>query len=359
MLLLAAAVAVASAQSLSPAEAAAIGKRAIAMLGEYAQDGDAEARALVAAAWGRIGNQAAEPFVRKALKDKNVIVRIEAATSLHMLGDDNAAGLALEKIIVKVSTPSAGATPQQQLRQVAREQARAKAIARLSEFGGEDAATLFESTVQDRSSIVRDATNLALARMGLDEFGKPYLDAAKDEDAGVRAAAARSLGEIGRPEYLAAVRRLAKDDSVDVRLEAVEALSHFSGAEAAAPLMAALRDQDARVRAKALAGLAKIPDPLTTPALREALKTAKTPEASLRAAAGLAVRGQTVDLGVAERTLRAKDPDLKMLALEVLAAAPGDEATLLLKRVMDEETDTRLKLTAAAALVKKLQRRGA
>src|SRR5687767_5028548 len=137
MWLLAAAVGLAS-PSLAPGEASALGKRAVALLTEYSRDGDAEARASAAAAWGQIGNAAALPLLRKSLKDKNVIVRIEAATSLQRLGEPTRAGLALEAVILKGSA-AAGSRPEEEMRRVARDKARALATARLSEFGGEDA----------------------------------------------------------------------------------------------------------------------------------------------------------------------------------------------------------------------------
>jgi HEAT repeat protein len=357
MWLLAAAV-TGAAPSLSPGEAAALGKRAVALISEYSQMDDADARALAASAWGQIGNKAALPVLRKALKDKNVIVRIEAATSLQKLGESQRAGLALEALILKA--PAQGdATPEDEMRRVARDKARAKAISRLSEFGGEDAVALFEKTLEDPSQIVREATSIALARMGLEEFAAPFVQALRDEDAGLRAQAARSLGEIGRLEYLPAVKEAATDSSASVREAAMTALAGFEGFGAAPTMAEGLKDEDPRVRAAALASLAKVPDPDTTAALRETLAEAKAPEAALKAQAGLARRGHSVDLGLASRTLEAKDSDLKALALEVMKEAPGDEASLLLKRAMDGQTDPRLKLGAAAALVRRLQRRRA
>ena len=358
MFALVVAAVVAVAQTLSPADASAIGKKAIALLTQYAQEGDAEARAIVAAAWGQIGNPAAVPMLKSALKDKNVNVRIEAATSLQKLGEAVAAQEALEAIIVKGSSAAIeGLAPKQEMRRLARDKTRAKAVARLSEFGGEQAVALFERTLEDTSPDVREATALALARMGLAEFAAPFLQAAQSKDENVRAATARALGEIARPEYFEPVHELALDSSPIVRLAAVEALARFDTSSAAEPLTQALRDDDARVRAKALTGLSKLPHPPTRGLLRELLKQAKVPEAALKAEAGLALRGEPVDLGFADRTLRLKDADLKTLAIEVLKVSSGDEAALLLKRTMEEETDTRLRLWAATALVKKLQRR--
>ena len=357
MLLLAAALA---AQSVAPPDTAALGRRALALLTSMTTEADAESRALAVAAWGEIGNPAVLPLVKKALKDKNVTVRIEAATALHKLGDSPAAWAALESVIVK-STASAsrraGGDPQRRMRDLARDKARAKAIARLSEFGGEEAAELFETTIEDPSQVVREATALALARMGLTEFADPFVAALEDKDESLRASAARSLGEIGRAEHLLALVKLMSDGSPIVRLEAAGALAGYKQREAAAALGAALKDEDARVRAKALQGLAKLDDPETTDLLKQALKAATAPEAALKAQAGLALRGETVDLGLAERTLVAKDGDLKALAVDVARAAGGPDALKLLARVMDEQADTRLKLAAAQGIVSVIQRR--
>ncbi len=345
-------------QHASSIDAAALGKRAVAVLTRYSFEGDAEARAIVAAAWGQIGNPAALPLLRKALKDRNVAVRIEAATSLHKLGDDPSAKTALEAIILKTSTEPAHSA-REQFRDIARDKARARAILRLADFGGEEAAGLFEKTIEDPSPAVRDATNLALAHMGLDEFAAPFLEAAHSTDEGVRAAAARSLGAIGRTEYVGALKELAGDSSADVRLAAIEALSNFDGSLTAASFADALRDADTRVRAKALWALSRIADPDTKDLLQKTLNDTTAADVILECEAGLALRGAKVDLDPADRALALKDADLKELALEVLKAASGDAATAMLQREMESDRDTRLRLWAATALVKRLQRRGA
>ena len=339
-------------------DAPALGKRAVAVLTQYSFEGDPEARAIVAAAWGQIGNPAALPLLRKALKDHNVAVRIEAATSLHKLGDDPSAKAALEAIIVKTSSAPARSA-RDEYRDLARDKARAKAILRLSDFGGEEAANLFETTLEDPSPVVRDATSLGLAHMGLDEFAAPFLDAAHSTDEGVRAAAARSLGGIGRSDYVAALKDLAADSSADVRLAAIEALAGLDGSLTASTFADALRDADARVRAKALWALSRVADPNTTAVLRQTLNDSKASDVILECEAGLALRGEKVDLDLAQRALGLKDADLKALALEVLKASSSDEATAMLQRVMESDRDTRLRLWAATALVRRLQRRGA
>src|SRR5579872_2678064 len=61
------------------------GRLAIQLLERAGRAPDFEVRALAASAWGAIGNPAARPVLEKALNDRSVYVRIEAATALQKL----------------------------------------------------------------------------------------------------------------------------------------------------------------------------------------------------------------------------------------------------------------------------------
>src|SRR5579872_6777337 len=61
------------------------GRLAIRLLERAGRAPDFEVRALAASAWGAIGNPAARPVLEKALNDRSVYVRIEAATALQKL----------------------------------------------------------------------------------------------------------------------------------------------------------------------------------------------------------------------------------------------------------------------------------
>lgn len=337
---------------------AALGRSALRALTALSSDGDGEVRTLAAKAWGEIGNPAAIPFLRKTLRDKRVSARIEAAYALSRLGSDEGVDV-LEKIVKKSSAGKDGVlSPSEEMKLMAMNKSRVRAIGRLSEIGGERAVALFEVTIEDASPAVRDATAVALARMGFEEFSGHFFEALKETDESVRAAAVSALGEIGGAAAFAALRQAAVDSSVPVRVEVMRVLGRYGDPSSAAILARGVADPDPRVRAAALASLARLPDQGTVPLLQQTLKENNAIEAQLKASAGLAVRGlPSAGLQAAEKALSGKDDDLKRLALELLEAVDTDESNAMLKAVMDADPDSRLKVQAAAALVKRLQRR--
>ncbi len=334
----------------SPGE---LGRRALKLLATSIFDGDADVRTAAAAAWGQIGNPAAAPLLRKALRDKNARVRVEAGYSLHLLGSNE--GLAeLEAIVRKGTVPVEGLSAAEEMRWLARSKSRILAIQRLSDVGGEEVVDIFEKTLKDPSGPVRDATAIALARMGLDEFEQQFVEATKDQDENVRAAAIKALGEIGRPELLDPISQAVGDQSEIAREQVMLALAGYADSDASRLLERGARDGDARVRSRALAVLAGRTDRDDSPLLREILKPATNPEIALKCQAGLARRGDRVELDLAERTLSEKDADLRGLAVDVLKAVEGPAADALLMRVAESDRDGKLRVQAAAALVKRL-----
>lgn len=335
-----------------------LGRKALRLLAAALSDGDADTRAAAAAAWGQIGNQAALPLLRKALRDRNARVRVEAGYALHLLGVDD--GLPeLMATVRRGSVPIDGLSATEEMRWLARSKSRILAIQRLSEIGGADVVSLFEKTLKDPSGPVRDATAIALARMGLDEFEQQFVEALKDADETVRATAVKALGEIGRAELFEPITQAAGDQSEIVREQAMLALAGYADFDTARLLEKGARDPDARVRARALAVLAQRQDREASPLLRAVLKDATNPEIALKCMAGLARRGDRVELALAEQKLSEKDADMRGLAVDVLRAADAPASTDLLMRVAESDRDGRLRVQAAAALIKRLSKRGA
>src|SRR3989338_2868610 len=302
-----------------------LGQQAVGVLVKHRQDPDWEVRAAVAAAWGEIGNRAALPWLRKALNDKNTVVQVEAAYSLHRLGDGRGMS-ALISIVRKSSAAVENLSAAEEMRLLAKNKARIMAIQKLSRFGAEAAVNLFEKTLKDPSGAVRDATAIALARMGLDEFETPFLDAMRNLDDSVRSAAVKALGEIGSTATLEALHQAAGDPAVSVRAEVMRALGEFSDPDTARVLAKATAESDLRVRSRALGSLARSRDMGTLNLLRAILKDAKAVEIQLKAMAGLALRGdgERIDLPLAAACLRQKDADLKILALDVFGRVENE-----------------------------------
>jgi len=333
---------------------AELGRAAVALLSESASDPDPETRTAVATAWGQLANRAAIPFLKRALTDANPDVRIAAAASLYRLGEvDGLTNLIDETKTAGGATPT---TPAQELRRMARDAARARAVIKLGEIAGENSRAALNSAHQDPAGEVRDAAAIALARLGDAGAAAPFLSAIADADESVRASAARSLGMIGREGRDILGKLAASDASMSVRAEACGALGSFADSESAALLAAALKDKSGRVRLAAARALARRAEPASTAALKALLEVAPQPELALTAQAGLAERGEEIDTGLADLTLGQGDPELKSLAVRVLAAARRPEALELLAKAMRQDAASRIRVEAAAAIVVRLRR---
>jgi HEAT repeat protein len=217
--------AAAPAEAAPSASRAKWGRDALTYLKANSLSPDPEVRAAVAAAWGEIGNPRTLPLLRRAAKDRNDFVRVEAAVSLHKLGDEQGREVLLA-VARSSAAPKGKLTPASEMKALSRTKARALALIKLSDLGGEDAVALMEQTLFDRSGAVRDATAVALCRLGLEEqFPRQFLGAAKDKDESVRAEAIKALGQTNLASVRATLVGAANDPAAAVRAEAVAALA--------------------------------------------------------------------------------------------------------------------------------------
>jgi HEAT repeat protein len=349
-----------SAQAAKPAVAkstaaarAELGREAVAVLSSSGADPDSEVRAAVATAWGTLANRAAVPFLKKSLADANPDVRIAAAASLYKLGEvDGLTNLIDETKTAGGAPPT---TPAQELRRMARDAARARAVLKLGEAAGEAARAAILSAQKDPEGEVRDAAAIALARLGDEGSSAPFLSAIEDPDEAVRASAARSLGLIGREGRATLAKLAASDPALSVRAEACAALGSFSNPSDVLVLAAAAKESG-RVRLAAVRALARRRETESSVALKGLLEKSPAPELALIAQAGLADRGEEVDLGLADLTLGQGDPELKSLAVRVLGAARRPEALDLLTKAMRGDASARIRVEAAAAVIARLRR---
>ncbi len=326
------------------------GKKALILLSNSLSDSDERIRAQAARAWGKIGNPAAIPVLKQALRDKDDSVRIEAASSLFKLGSSAGVPI-LESIIRQGAGDGADLSPIEELHRIAHDKMRVLAIRKLFTIQGKKVEALLKGLLDDSSGEVRDAAAAGLARLGLPDFESEFISALDSPDAAVRIAAVKDLGDIGTPEALDGLKKAASDPSVEVREEAMRALAAFPQKASAEILDQGLKDQDARVRAQALSSLALLSDSGSTSLLQGILDASSNSDTRLEAEAGLAHRGQSIDLDLAERILGEKDQDLKNLALNVLRAEDSARSNEILAHVMFGDLDIRLRLRAATFLL--------
>lgn len=331
-----------------------LGARALSILHRAMVSDESEVRALAAEQWGPIGNPAAVPVLKRALKDGNAYVRIAAAASLHELGDLSGVA-ALEEIARQAPTPPSGdedLKPLEEMRAIARNKIRAAAIRTLASFGRPSSLGALREAKNDPHGAVRDAAAMALARMGSVEDLARFAEAASDEDPQIREQAARALGGIGTASALAYLRPLAKDAEYAVRAAAVEGLG--ASVTALPELSDAMNDQNELVRSKAVEAIGRLRSPSAIGHLRDALGKANNVYVQLLATEGLLAVGEDADLSPARRALSQPDADTRILAVRTLESARGQEATGLLETAL-EDRELKVRLRAAGALVRRLQ----
>jgi HEAT repeat protein len=344
-----------STSTLDAAARAELGREAVGVLAGRASDPDPEVRAVVAEAFAALGNKAAAGVLRARLKDDNADTRAAAAAGLHRLGDVRGLTALIDE--TKPLSWGASKSPAEELRRMARDAARARAVLRLGETAGALAKEALENALQDPAGEVRDAAAVALGRLGREDVLTPFYESLEDPDAEVRAYALGRLGLVGRgarEKVLAA----AVDVSTAVRAEAVLALGAYGDAGAVAAAANALKDKSGRVRLAAVRALARQDTPDSTLALKALLDGAPAPELALRAAAALLERGTELELSLPELTLAQRDPELRLLAVDALAASPRPEALTLLAKAMREDGDGRVRARAAQAVIARLKKGG-
>ncbi len=321
------------------------------MLASRATDSDPEVRTLVAAAWGRLANRAALPILRKSALDEKADVRIAAAVSLIKLGDQEG----LPRLIAETKgSDSSASSPAEELRRMASDAARSRAVLRLGEVRSDATVEALKSCLSDASGEVRDSAAVALARLGLGG-ARQFAEAMNDSDEAVRTSAARSLGLIGHDGLEALKKAFSSDTSANVRAEAALAMGSFSDPASMGLLVAGLADKSGRVRLASARALALRDEPGSTLALKKMLDQSPAPEITLVICAALARRKEKIDLALLELTLGLRDPELKLLAVAALTSSDHAEAQSLLLKIMRTDTDGRVRATAAVGLVERLR----
>lgn len=340
--------------ALLPAE---MGKKALRTLLVQSQHADYEVRAAAASAWGAIGNPSARKILQKFLTDTNPYVRIEAAYSLHLLGFDE--GTSAVKKLLEFSTTTAvtkAEGPSEILKQLASEKIRVQAVDRISRFGSVDSVAILENSLKDPSPAVRDATAIALARIGFDEFSLQFIEALESKDPRDREEGARSMGKIERPLGQRYLLEAAEDANDRVRAAVMGALGNFPDSGMVPILKKGLKDKNPLVRAQAVSSLIRLPERSAQRALKGVVKANKIPAITLKALTGLASYGQAVRLKMVRQALWQSDPDPKFDAIRILRYVKTQEAVELLRGAMEDDKDIRVRIQAAEALIVRFQR---
>jgi HEAT repeat protein len=338
---------------------AELGRKALETVAAQIKSDDSEMRAQAAEILGDAGNKSAAGVLRRLLTDKDKYVRIAAARSLWELGSP--VGIKTIYAIIN-DVPAQGPiavtnTPLVELKIISQNKIRAKAMETLVRMKGEKSADILFKMKNDNYGTIRDAAAKELARLGYDEELVQFVEALASEDEGLRYEGAMVLGKVCSGTAAGPLKTLlASEKSVRVKMAALDALNcNPSKKEALGELLKAADDENPTLKYKAVTVLAGIKDPAAQAKLAAVAGATSDIRLKIIAQKGLLLAGTPPDSATARSALDAVSPDIKLTALEVIAAFPEDESIPLLAAALDD-TNVQVKLSAALQVLKRFSK---
>jgi len=316
-------------------ELIALGPKAVPRLAEALADSGEIVGVRTSLPWilGEIGGPDALEALVAALKDKNPIVRGEAAKGLGWMCNPKAVPPLLDTLENDDS-------------------ARARAVAAwsLGRIGDRRAAEPVVAALGDAAKEVRRSAARALGDLGDRRAVEPVAAALGDAVKEVRWWAAHALGALGDPRAVPALVAALKDTEADVRREAVNALGEIGDPRAVPALVESLeKDSEELVRCTAAGALGKIGDPQALPALLTALNGEDRP---LRPSAARAL-GRIGDPRVVDplaECLKNRSWGVSWLVAEALGEIGDPRAVPALVTALADRGDIGLRMATVRAL---------
>ncbi len=232
-----------------------------------------------------------------------------------------------------------------------------------------DAQPALRSLTTDRDARVRMAACFALHRMGDHRCSGAMPKALlEDRDATVRRNAALLLGLLDEPGAIKVLARAMKDRDEGVRHHVLEALTRLGNHDAAQELLFMTNAGVGSEEVFAITALASTRNPAYFDTFAYKLATAPHVETQLAAARGLGWLGDDRGFELALRSLRydrtRQDPNdppgdqilrVRQLAAGALGAIGRPQALAVLARIMRQESDPRMQVSAAKAILEILR----
>jgi HEAT repeat protein len=347
---------VCGAQALSRAD---LGRKALETVVTHLKSDDSDVRAMAAEILGEAGNKSAAGILKKILDDKDKYVRIAAARSLWELGSPT--GIKTIYAIIN-DVPAQGPvavtnSPLVELKVISQNKIRAKAMEALVKMKGGKAADVLFKMKNDNYGTIRDAAARELAKIGYDDELVQFIEALASEDEGLRYESAMIMSEVCSPAAADPLKTLlAAEKSVRVRMAALDALKCNPSKKDALPeLLKLADDENPTIRYKAVAVLSGIKDSRAQAKLATVAEGTSDIRFKITAQKGLILGGRPPDPATARSALDANSPDVKMAALEVIAAFTEAEAMPLLAAGLDD-TNVQVKLSAALQVLKRFSK---
>ena len=331
--------------------------------------------ALAARALGRLGDVRAVPLLLETLRDQRDVltpVRVAAATALgevkaeaaatlygRALGSQSSDGWQTETEwlgalrLATLAEALIGA-----LRDPWAEVRAAAADALIDLCLAESPLALPAAGAEQPGASAGGAEALLEERGALQSAVAPLLEALKDEYAAVRLHAAAALGWLGDPRAAAPLIACLQDADESCRGAAAQALGMLHAPMALKPLARAMGDSSPTVRQQVAEALGALGDPIAADLLLDVLHDAEEPLAVRTAAAcALGELHSPSALPALQGYLGAREPALRMAAIEALGRLGFGRAYRLLTPFLWRDPDRAVRHAAARALARLAQAR--
>jgi HEAT repeat protein len=225
--------------------------------------------------------------------------------------------------------------------------------------------------LDDEDASVRVAALFAWHRLGDSRrTGEMPTYLFEHEDPAVRRNAALLLGLLGEAGAIKVLARAMRDSDQAVRQHAIEAMARLGNREARQELTFMASSGIGSEEVFAIGALAQTADPRSADTFRYKLETATHLETKLAAARGLGLLGSDegfeLALGALDvRRPRIDDPAdppagqilrIRQLAAAAVGAIGRDEALPALAKLLHDQSDPRVQVSAAGAILEILQR---
>lgn len=337
-----------------------LGRKALALVVDHLKSGDAEVRAQAAEILGAAGNPSAANLLKKLLQDKDKYVRIAAARALWELGSP--AGIKTLYALIN-DVPAQGPIPVTnaplvELKVISQNKVRERAMEAVAAMKGKKASDLLYALKNDNYGTIRDAAARELARVGFDEELAQFSDALASEDEALRYEGAVTMGKVCSPASAGPLTELLRTEkSVRVKMAALDALKCNPDRKTALEELLRLADEEnPTIKYKAAAALSAVRDSRAKAKLEALAAGTSDIRLKITAQKGLVANGAAPDLNVARSAMSAVSPDVKLEALDVIAAFTDDDAVPLLAAAMDD-ISVQVKLASALQIIRRFSRK--
>ncbi len=337
-----------------------LGRKALALVVEHLKSGDPEIRAQAAEILGAAGNPSASGMLKRLLQDKDKYVRIAAARALWELGSP--AGVKTLYAMIN-DLPAQGPIPVTnaplvELKVISQNKIRERAMEAVAAMKGKKAAELLYALKNDNYGTIRDAAARELARVGYDDELAQFSDALASEDEALRYEGALTMGKVCSEASASPLTELLRTEkSVRVKMAALDALKCNPGRKAALEELLKLADEEnPTIKHKAASALAAIKDSRARAKLEAMAASTSDIRLKITAQKGLVTNGATPDLNTARSAMSAASPEIKLEALDVIAAFTDDDAVPLLAAALDD-VSVQVKLASALQIIRRFSRK--